>query len=673
MQFIYEQLLEDLNYEKTSSKNINIEQNILYSNCLLNYYESDEDEDEEEVEDNTNNNENENEIQKFQIKRRIKHIFYLFHMLLKDYRKEILNNNNKYPIHIGNYLWVIFEDDSFTTSNSTLTKEIIFSKQNFLEWAYEISVIQIDLIKIFNLRNLTETNELNLINDIPEFVINHIQEYQYIFTEECPGNLTMITRRMIQFFNLIMILLDTTMDFKNWNKNDKNNKKNNEKLTFPTTTTTNNDLIYESLMIKCSKFKVKSYPEIEKLITIYRLFENNNNTLLEQPSTSTSQYHQLFCKLSYQKLSIFIMIMETFILLSEHSHIKKYIAHHLYDNNNTSYTTFIHQASCNAYLCQHESYLDRECICKFLLGINRWFFSIAKMEKLLTQNNIIINHLLYEITKDIDITDICSYNNLPEIIVNLYNHNDSELMDSLILLQNNYIYYQHTSSKSFYDRCPVIATILEFSSPIKLFEALMTNISYDKEILLDWIISNETSFLEYLLRYLDYTELYCTTTTTKSTKSKEKGKNENENYNNDNDDDDDDEIYEENIINFQYPNNSSYSNIHSKINNKKRKIFNTGNKGNNNSNNNNNNNNNKDLQEINMEMIQETNIIQELSNQLKYTSIDIEFPSKATIDVLEQLKITINKLSKHDLIPFSPKSLLRKIDLYYQKFSFLSE
>jgi hypothetical protein len=189
-------------------------------------------------------------------------------------------------------------------------------------------------------------------------------------------------------------------------------------------------------------------------------------------------------------------------------------------------------------------------------------------------------------------------------------------------------------------RCPVIATILEFSSPMKLFEALMHNISYDKEILLDWIISNETSFLEYLLRYLDYTEIYCNTLTPKND-SQEITENMEINS---------DEIYKEKM-NYHL---NHYRDSHSKINNKRRLVV-------------------KEDQDKNQEIINNTPewTIHHLSNQLKYTSIVTEQPSKETIELLYHLRNTIDKLSKHDLIPFSPKPLLRKMDHYYQKFSFL--
>jgi hypothetical protein len=563
-------------------------------------------------------------------------------MLLKDYRKKLVKAADDYPVHIGDYIWIIFEEENFSISTSNISGELIFSKQNYLEWTYEILIIQIDLIKLYNIRNINEKDKFSLICSMPIFVINHIQEYQYVFTEDCQGNLTMIVRRMLQLFNLLINILNKSIDF-----DDKSN-----------TTTGNNEVIstisIQNLMIQTSRFKVKSYPEIKKLITSYESFNKDYLKIFPQ------QYHSILSKFIYQKLSLFLMIMEVSIYFINHSQIKNYIAHHLYDNANTSYTTFIHQPSCNAMLCQHQNYLDRECACKFLLVINRWFLSMVKMEKAFIQNNI-VDKLLQEITKDIDTSDIFSYNNLPEVIVNLYSHNDSELMDTLILLQNNYIYYQYKSYKTFYNRCPAIATILEFSSPIKLFEALMNNVSYDKEILLDWIISNETTFLEYLLRYLDYTELYCTFSSKNENHQdfsmSNTNKNENVNVNTDTPTDTDidtntnkmDLEFSNEKLNYTY-----YKDNNLKLNKKKRRIVSS------------------DNYEIdNSEKESKEITIQDLSSQLKYTSIDKEFPSMATIKLLYELRNTIDKLSKHHLIPFSPGPLLRKMDHYYQKFSFL--
>ena len=208
-------------------------------------------------------------------------------------------------------------------------------------------------------------------------------KYQYVFTKECPGNQTMIIRRMLQLFNLIFILLDKNMDLGKWD-NKIMNKKN---LSYE----------YENLMMGYSKFKIESYPEIENLISSY-LTKNSNRFSLQQKVTS-----ELLYKLWCQKLSILISTMKTLVIFSSHSQIKNYISHHLYDNSNNSYTTFIHQPSCNALLCQHQSYLDRECLCKFLLCVNRWFFIMAKIDGILS-NNYIVNNLLHEITKDINIS-----------------------------------------------------------------------------------------------------------------------------------------------------------------------------------------------------------------------------------------------------------------------------
>jgi hypothetical protein len=190
----------------------------------------------------------------------------------------------------------------------------------------------------------------------------------------------MIVRRMLQLFNQIIILLDQVMNFDKWRKN------------WHDWTTSN--LPYENLLMGYSKFKVKSYPEIEKLVSSYKP---------KNLESSTQNTPTLFYQLLYQKISILLSIMEVFLCFTDHSQIKNYIAHHLYDNGNTSYTTFIHQPSCNAMFCQHQSYLDRECMCKFLLSLNRWFFSMAKMDITFIQNSIVDN-LLNGITKDINIS-----------------------------------------------------------------------------------------------------------------------------------------------------------------------------------------------------------------------------------------------------------------------------
>ncbi|ORY48805.1 hypothetical protein LY90DRAFT_703139 [Neocallimastix californiae] len=189
----------------------------------------------------------------------------------------------------------------------------------------------------------------------------------------------------------------------------------------------------------------------------------------------------------------------------------------------------------------------------------------------------------------------------------------------------------------------------------------MNNVSYDKEILLDWIISNETTFLEYLLRYLDYTELYCTFSSKNENHQdfsmSNTNKNENVNVNTDTPTDTDidtntnkmDLEFSNEKLNYTY-----YKDNNLKLNKKKRRIVSS------------------DNYEIdNSEKESKEITIQDLSSQLKYTSIDKEFPSMATIKLLYELRNTIDKLSKHHLIPFSPGPLLRKMDHYYQKFSFL--
>jgi len=171
----------------------------------------------------------------------------------------------------------------------------------------------------------------------------------------------------------------------------------------------------------------------------------------------------------------------------------------------------------------------------------------------------------------------------------------------------------------------------------------MHNISYDKEILLDWIISNETSFLEYLLRYLDYTELYGLP----SPKINHQQNLFNESYQNNNEEMADDEILKEKMY-------YRYRDTNLKINGKKRIMP-------------------KESQEKGKDKEESQDIdIQNLSTQLKYITVITERPSKKTIDLLYQLHDTIDKLSKHNLIPFSPKPLLRKLNIYYQRFSYLS-
>jgi len=77
---------------------------------------------------------NKNEIQKFQIDRRIKHIFNLFHMLLKDYRKILIKDNDNYLNHIGDYLWILFDENNFSNilTNANIPKETIFTKNNVI-------------------------------------------------------------------------------------------------------------------------------------------------------------------------------------------------------------------------------------------------------------------------------------------------------------------------------------------------------------------------------------------------------------------------------------------------------------------------------------------------------------------------------------------------------------
>jgi len=101
----------------------------------LNYYDSDSEDDNNEI-----LNSSENEIQKFQIDRRIRHLYNLFHMLLKDYRKTLIRNSNNYSNHIGDYLWILFEevDISNIITNVNISKETIFTECNVIYLIYFI-------------------------------------------------------------------------------------------------------------------------------------------------------------------------------------------------------------------------------------------------------------------------------------------------------------------------------------------------------------------------------------------------------------------------------------------------------------------------------------------------------------------------------------------------------
>lgn len=47
-------------------------------------------------------------------------------------------------------------------------------------------------------------------------------------------------------------------------------------------------------------------------------------------------------------------------------------------------------------------------------------------------------------------------------------------------------------------------TLKELLNPHKLFGCLMKSVNFDCDLLVDWLISNETQFLEYFMRYLKY-------------------------------------------------------------------------------------------------------------------------------------------------------------------------
>jgi len=65
-------------------------------------------------------------------------------MLLKDYRKKLVKAADDYPVHIGDYIWIIFEEENFSISTSNISGELIFSKQNvskFLKFRYFVIYI----------------------------------------------------------------------------------------------------------------------------------------------------------------------------------------------------------------------------------------------------------------------------------------------------------------------------------------------------------------------------------------------------------------------------------------------------------------------------------------------------------------------------------------------------
>lgn len=113
------------------------------------------------------------------------------------------------------------------------------------------------------------------------------------------------------------------------------------------------------------KFKIKEYEEIKEYLFLNK--SKNNDGSNGFPAEE------------FLIINIFTNIFEQLIYFMKKTSMVNYIRHHLNDNLNTSYTTFIYVNVCKE-TCHHSKYLDRECACKFILCINSWFAYTSKQE-----------------------------------------------------------------------------------------------------------------------------------------------------------------------------------------------------------------------------------------------------------------------------------------------------
>eukprot|EP01125_Pyxidicula_operculata_P019601 TRINITY_DN7114_c0_g1_i4.p1 TRINITY_DN7114_c0_g1~~TRINITY_DN7114_c0_g1_i4.p1 ORF type:complete len:342 (-),score=37.67 TRINITY_DN7114_c0_g1_i4:7-1032(-) len=96
-----------------------------------------------------------------------------------------------------------------------------------------------------------------------------------------------------------------------------------------------------------------------------------------------------------------------------------------------------------------------------------------------------------------------------EVIFELYEDQDDYMIDSMIILFKIFkkISSEMESNDSYFRSCAYAKSVLHFLfeiEPNKMFSRFLASISYDHTIILDFLISNETLFLEYFIMYLNY-------------------------------------------------------------------------------------------------------------------------------------------------------------------------
>ena len=80
------------------------------------------------------------------------------------------------------------------------------------------------------------------------------------------------------------------------------------------------------------------------------------------------------------------------------------------------------------------------------------------------------------------------------------NLDDDEIINFNLFCFNKQIEFENSKTKEF----PCSKLVESFLDKNILFVKLMKNISFDYEILIDWLITNETNFLMYFVKYLKY-------------------------------------------------------------------------------------------------------------------------------------------------------------------------
>lgn len=143
--------------------------------------------------------------------------------------------------------------------------------------------------------------------------------------------------------------------------------------------------------------------------------------------------------------------------------------------------------------CESDSNIDAIIFVNLILKL----VSLAKDEREESEADYAVLRWLksYVMSLGIEGTSSSTETSLSKMLISLFIEQDDELVDFLLLqLQLHHSMNQSSTSTELEEVCIV--------QPHRLFFDLLQGISYDSSVLLDWLVSNETQFLQYFVKYL---------------------------------------------------------------------------------------------------------------------------------------------------------------------------